>query len=204
MSETVPESPASRILLCVPDHGLCEFTRTALEEDGHAVAVLGDPSLAEGELRGGNYDLFILDHIMPQMSGPEVLLHVRKVDTDLPALMFTASQAGELSILALQLEKVEALRKPITGEKLGAAIDRLLLRPGARTPEQQVHRALGDNIRKERKRQGLTLKQVARRTDIGVELLSQIERAETSASIAALYKIATALESKITDLLGDV
>ena len=60
----------------------------------------------------------------------------------------------------------------------------------------------GRVIRDARKTQELTLKQLARRTGLSVSLLSQIERAESSASISSLYKIAMALESRIQDLFG--
>jgi transcriptional regulator with XRE-family HTH domain len=72
----------------------------------------------------------------------------------------------------------------------------------ARTPEEQLHRAIGDTIRNRRKEKNLTLKQMSRRTGLSVSLLSQIERAESSASISSLYKVAIALESRIQDLFG--
>ena len=53
-----------------------------------------------------------------------------------------------------------------------------------------------------RKERGLTLKQMARRTKLSVSLLSQIERAESSASVSSLFKVATALDVRITDLFG--
>src|SRR5215472_5840127 len=73
----------------------------------------------------------------------------------------------------------------------------------ARTPEEQLHRVIGDTIRNLRKEKDLTLKQMSRRTGLSVSLLSQIERAESSASISSLYKIAIALESRIQDLFGE-
>ncbi len=47
------------------------------------------------------------------------------------------------------------------------------------------------------------MKQLARRTDLSVSLLSQIERAESSASISSLYKIASALRLRMSDLFGE-
>ncbi|MCA9559891.1 MAG: helix-turn-helix transcriptional regulator, partial [Myxococcales bacterium] len=49
----------------------------------------------------------------------------------------------------------------------------------------------------------LTLKQLARRTGLSVSLLSQIERAESSASVSSLYKIAVALGVRLTVLFGE-
>ena len=57
-------------------------------------------------------------------------------------------------------------------------------------------------IRELRKQRGLTLKQMSRRTKLSVSLLSQIERAVSSASVSSLFKVATALDVKITDLFG--
>ena len=73
----------------------------------------------------------------------------------------------------------------------------------ARTPEEQLHRIIGETIRTLRKEKELTLKQMSRRTGLSISLLSQIERAESSPSISSLYKIAMALETKIQDLFGD-
>jgi len=72
-----------------------------------------------------------------------------------------------------------------------------------RSPEDNLHRVIGETIRKLRKDRDLTLKQLARRTSLSVSLLSQIERAESSASIGSLYKIASALDAKVQDLFGE-
>ncbi len=53
-----------------------------------------------------------------------------------------------------------------------------------------------------RKTRSLTLKQMARRTNLSVSLLSQIERAESSASVSSLFKVATALDVPLTDLFA--
>ena len=72
----------------------------------------------------------------------------------------------------------------------------------SKDPEADLHREIGKVIREARKTQELTLKQLARRTGLSVSLLSQIERAESSASISSLYKIASALRIKMSDLFG--
>ena len=72
----------------------------------------------------------------------------------------------------------------------------------SKDPEAELHRAIGRTIRESRKNQDLTLKQLARRTGLSVSLLSQIERAESSASISSLYKIANALGLRMAQLFG--
>ena len=70
-------------------------------------------------------------------------------------------------------------------------------------PEEELLRSIGENIRRLRHERGLTLKQLGRRASLSVSLLSQIERAESSASISSLYRVATALDTRISDLFGD-
>jgi len=83
-------------------------------------------------------------------------------------------------------------------------LSRVMKKKGlARTPEEQLHKIIGDTIRTMRKEKELTLKQMSRRTGLSISLLSQIERAESSPSISSLYKIAIALDSKIQDLFGN-
>jgi transcriptional regulator with XRE-family HTH domain len=55
-----------------------------------------------------------------------------------------------------------------------------------------------------RKKRTLTLKQLAKRTGLSVSLLSQIERAESSASVTSLYKIAHALKIRLPELFARV
>ena len=68
--------------------------------------------------------------------------------------------------------------------------------------EEELHATIGLTIRTLRKQRGLTLKQMSRRTDLSVSLLSQIERAESSASVSSLFKVAAALDVRITELFG--
>jgi len=63
-----------------------------------------------------------------------------------------------------------------------------------------LHVALGQRIRKLRSVRGLTFKQMARRTNLSVSLLVQMERAESSASVSSLFRVAAALDVRLTDL----
>src|SRR5205085_1453137 len=73
-----------------------------------------------------------------------------------------------------------------------------------RKVEDELHRNIGTCIRDLRKKRSLTLKQLAKRTGLSVSLLSQIERAESSASVTSLYKIAHALKIRLPELFARV
>ncbi len=198
-----PEMPAVKILIVDDDRLICEYMQTLLEKDGFQVKTLSDPTGVEDEVRTG-YHLIILDLMMPKMDGIEALKRIRKIDTDVAVVIFTGYPNLETAVASMKLEAVDYLKKPISPDELREVLGRVMRKKGlARTPEELLHRVIGDTIRHLRKEKDLTLKQMAKRTNLSVSLLSQIERAESSASISSLYKIAQALESRIQDLFGD-
>ncbi len=199
-----PEMPAVKILIVDDDRAICDYMQTLLEKDGFAVTTTNDPTGAEDMVRTGGYHLVILDLMMPKMDGIETLKRIRKVDTDVAVVIFTGYPNLETAVASMKLDAVDYLKKPIVPDEFREVLARIMRKKGlARTPEEQLHRVIGDTIRQLRKEKDLTLKQMARRTNLSVSLLSQIERAESSASISSLYKIALALESRIQDLFGE-
>lgn len=197
------ELPAVRILIVDDDRAICDYMQTLLERDGYQVKTLADPLAVEEEVRTGGYHLIILDLMMPKLDGIEVLKRIRKVDTDIAVVIFTGFPNLESAVASMKLDAVDYIKKPFNVDEFREVLARVMRKKGlARTPEEQLHRVIGDTIRNLRKDKDLTLKQMARRTGLSVSLLSQIERAESSASISSLYKIAVALESRIQDLFG--
>jgi ribosome-binding protein aMBF1 (putative translation factor) len=110
----------------------------------------------------------------------------------------------ETAVASLKAQASDYVKKPIDPPTFLAAVQQALARKGlSKDPEADLHRAIGQTIRDARKLQDLTLKQLARRTGLSVSLLSQIERAESSASISSLYKIASALKLRMAELFGE-
>ena len=197
------ELPAVRILIVDDDRAICDYMQTLLERDGYQVKTLGDPTTVEDEVRTGGYHLIILDLMMPKLDGIEVLKRIRKVDNDIAVVIFTAHPNLDSAIASMKLDAVDYLKKPFNVDEFREVLSRVMRKKGlARTPEEQLHKIIGDTIRGLRKEKELTLKQMSRRTGLSISLLSQIERAESSPSISSLYKIAVALDSRIQDLFG--
>jgi DNA-binding NtrC family response regulator len=193
-----------RILIVDDDKAICDYMQTLLEKDGFIVKTMGDPTLVEDEIRSGDYHVLILDVMMPKLDGIEVLKRVRAIDTDIAVIMFTAHPNLDTAVASMKLDAVDYIKKPFNVDEFREVLARVMKKKGlARTPEEQLHKIIGDTIRAMRKERELTLKQMSRRTGLSISLLSQIERAESSPSISSLYKIAVALESKIHDLFGN-
>ena len=198
------EVPSVRILIVDDDKAICDYMQTLLEKDGFIVKTLSDPTLVEDEVRSGDYHVMILDLMMPKLDGIEVLKRVRAVDSDIAVVIFTAHPNLDSAVASMKLDAVDYLKKPFNVDEFRDVLARVMKKKGlARTPEEQLHKIIGDTIRTMRKEKELTLKQMSRRTGLSISLLSQIERAESSPSISSLYKIAIALDSKIQDLFGN-
>ena len=197
-------TPAVKILVVDDDPQICEFMETFLSSDGFQVTSKSDPTGIEDEVRDGGYHLVVLDLMMPKLDGIETLQRIRKVDSDLAVVIFTGYPSLDSAVQAMKLDAVDYLRKPFNPEEFRSVLDRVMRKKGLlRNPEESLHRYIGERIRGARKEQDLTLKQVARRTGLSVSLLSQIERAESSASIGSLYRIAVALDVKVGELFGE-
>ncbi|HKO53731.1 MAG TPA: response regulator [Polyangiaceae bacterium] len=198
------EVPSVRILIVDDDKAICDFMQSLLEKDGFIVKTLSDSTLVEDEVRQGDYHVLILDLMMPKMDGIEVLKKIRTIDSDIAVVIFTAHPNLDSAVASMKLDAVDYIKKPFNVDEFREVLARVMKKKGlARTPEEQLHKIIGDTIRTMRKEKELTLKQMSRRTGLSISLLSQIERAESSPSISSLYKIAIALDSKIQDLFGN-
>jgi DNA-binding NtrC family response regulator len=192
-----------RILVVDDEQDNCDYLKLILTKEGYEVVTLTDPTMTVETLKNGDYHLVVLDMMMPQMSGTEVLEQIRKIDSDIAVVVATAYPTVDTAVASLKAEASDYVKKPLEPGAFMATVRNALARKGlSKDPEADLHRAIGRTIRDARKNQELTLKQLARRTGLSVSLLSQIERAESSASISSLYKIASALRLKMAELFG--
>jgi two-component system OmpR family response regulator len=193
-----------RVLVVDDDREICDYMETFLSKDGLEVKTISEPELVPDEVKNGGYHMVVLDLMMPKIDGVEVLQRIRKVDSDVAVVIFTGYPTFESAVQSMKLDAVDYLKKPFDPDEFREVVDRVMRKKGLmRSPEENLHRVIGETVRNLRKEVNLTLKQMARRTGLSVSLLSQIERAESSASISSLYKIASALDVRIQDLFGD-
>jgi DNA-binding NtrC family response regulator len=194
-----------RILVVDDESDNAELFKALLIKEGYLVTALLDPTRVISTLKDGNFHLVILDMMMPKLSGTEVLEQIRELDDDIAVIVATGFPTVETAVASLKLAASDYVKKPIDPVTFIETVKRVLEKKGiTRDPEAELHRTIGRFIREGRTRQNLTLKQLARRTGLSVSLLSQIERAESSASISSLYRIATALRVRMSELFADV
>lgn len=192
------------ILVVDDDKDVCEYLEDFLSHDGYRVKTIYDPTLALEELRQEDFHVVILDLMMPKLSGIDLLSRIRKLDDDVAVIILTGYPSLESATASIEHNVSAYIKKPFSIDEFREVLQRIAKKKGlVLRREDELHITIGRNIRELRKNRSLTLKQMSRRTKLSVSLLSQIERAESSASVSSLFKIATALDVRITDLFGD-
>ncbi|MBI4511353.1 MAG: response regulator [Deltaproteobacteria bacterium] len=196
--------PSLSILVVDDDKDVCEYLQDFLTTDGYAVTCVNDPTQALDAMRTSEYHVCILDLMMSKLSGIDLLGQIRRTDDDIAIIILTGYPSLETATASIEHDVSAYIRKPFSIDEFREVLTRIAKKKGlVLRREDELHLTIGRNIRELRKARGLTLKQMSRRTQLSVSLLSQIERAESSASVSSLFKVATALDVRITDLFGD-
>jgi DNA-binding response OmpR family regulator len=118
-----------RLLIVEDDPKLADFVARGLRAERFAVDVAGDGRQGQSFLESYAYDVLILDLMLPQISGTELLQWVRKQRAALPVLVLTARDATEDKVRHFEAGADDYLTKPFDFAELVVRI-RALLRRG--------------------------------------------------------------------------
>ena len=116
------------ILLVEDDMGASRFIRKGLQEKGYTIDVAFDGEEGLHLATSQTYDLIILDIMLPEMSGFEVLKGIRKKGIFTPIIFLTARDEKEDVIHGLELGADDYLIKPFSFAELLARITAVLRR----------------------------------------------------------------------------
>jgi len=191
------------VLVVDDDQDVREYLQDFLTGEGFEVTTLADPTVAVERIRDEVFHLVVLDLMMPKLSGLDLLAQIRAVDDDIAVIILTGHPSLETASASIQHDVSAYINKPLDAAEFRDVIARIAKKKNlVLRREDELHAAIGRQIRGLRNERRLTLKQMARRTNLSVSLLSQIERAESSASVSSLFKVASALGVPLTDLFA--
>ncbi|MCZ7557203.1 MAG: response regulator transcription factor [Bacteroidia bacterium] len=117
-----------RILIIEDERKVADFVSRGLSEAGHAVHVVYDGPKGLERARADNYDLLILDVMLPGMDGFEILEQLRSEGSPSRILLLTALEQTQDKIRGLNLGADDYLTKPFDFEELIARVNALLRR----------------------------------------------------------------------------
>jgi DNA-binding response OmpR family regulator len=114
------------ILIVEDEKKIADVTRAYLEREGFKVSHADTGEKALGILKQ-DFDLIILDLMLPDMDGEEICTVVRK-DSDVPIIMLTAKSAEEERVKGLGIGADDYVVKPFSPRELVARVNALLRR----------------------------------------------------------------------------
>ena len=119
---------SARILLVEDEPGIVQILSDLLRAEGHTVETAADGNAGLPQALGGNFDVLILDVMLPGMTGFEVCHAVRKEGFDGAIIMLTALGQVRDRVEGLRTGADDYLVKPFDPDELLARVDALLRR----------------------------------------------------------------------------
>jgi DNA-binding response OmpR family regulator len=113
---------AQRILLVEDDSSIVIGLRMNLEREGYEVELAEDGDTALERVREGDFDLVLLDVMLPKRNGYEVLDALRKEGNHTPVLMLSARSAEMDKVMGLDLGADDYIPKPFSVAELLARV----------------------------------------------------------------------------------
>ncbi|HQC82792.1 MAG TPA: response regulator transcription factor [Bacillota bacterium] len=111
----------AKILLIEDEEKLARFVELELNYEGYQVTKAFDGRQGLELVETGDFDLVLLDIMLPELSGMEVLRRIRR-STSIPVIMLTARDSVEDKVAGLDLGADDYLTKPFAIEELLARI----------------------------------------------------------------------------------
>lgn len=149
-----------RILLVEDQDKMAAFVKRGLNEAGYAVDVADRGASAEGLCAEHDYDLVILDVMLPDQSGIDTARHLRRDGFTGPVLMLTALATTQDKVGGLDAGADDYMTKPFSFDELMARVRALLRRFQGREDTGSVLKFADldlDLIKRQATRQGVSI-----------------------------------------------
>jgi two-component system OmpR family response regulator len=141
-----PDGSPLRALVVDDELALTEVIAMALRYEGWQVSTAADGTSALVEARRNPPDVVVLDGMLPDMDGLDVLRHLRGQQPALPVLLLTARDSVEERLAGLSAGSDDYVTKPFSLEELILRLRSLVRRVGAAVVEGSARIVVGDLI----------------------------------------------------------
>ena len=141
-ADRVSPPTARRVLVIDDEADIRESLELLLTAENYHVELAENATVGLQKFESSAYDLILLDLMMPDRSGMEVLTEIRQRDIETPVFMLTAYGSVEVAVKALKLGANDYFAKPWDNEKLLIEIDHMIARGRLERENAQLKRAL--------------------------------------------------------------
>lgn len=123
-----------RLLVIEDEHAIADFLERGLKAEGYSVTCANDGPSGEALGMTGDFDLVLLDLMLPGRPGTEVLKNLRRKHPGLPVILLTARTEVEDRVRGLDSGATDYIGKPFAFAELTARIRAHLRKPGQAEP----------------------------------------------------------------------
>jgi DNA-binding NtrC family response regulator len=141
-ADRVGPAERRRILVIDDEVDIRESLELLLTAENYGVDLAENATSGLQKFEAGSYDLVLLDLMMPDRSGMDVLADIRERDKETPVFMLTAYGSVEVAVRALKSGAQDYFAKPWDNEKLLIEIDRMISKGHLERENTQLKRAL--------------------------------------------------------------
>jgi len=112
-----------KVLVIEDDREAARYLEKALSEAGHSADVAGDGETGETLAENGNYDVMIIDRMLPKKDGLSVIMALRAKGIETPVLILSALGQVDDRVTGLRAGGDDYLTKPYAFSELLARIE---------------------------------------------------------------------------------
>jgi two-component system response regulator PilR (NtrC family) len=151
MAPEIVPAPRGRILIIDDEPVVTDVLGTLLRKEGHDVHTAQEAATGRGLFEsGGPWDAVLVDVMLPDANGLDVLRWIRERDSDTAVLMITAFGTVENAVTAMKLGAFHYLTKPFKNEEVRLLVAQAVRTTRLRTENKDLKRELEQRYRFEK------------------------------------------------------
>lgn len=128
-----------KILIVDDENDIAELISDILEDEGYSTTIKNSGNDAIAEIKENDYDLILLDVMMPDISGTEVCANIRN-HTSSPIIFVTAKTTLSSKLVGFEVGADDYITKPFVNEELVARVKAHLRR------EERIEKKNNNNV----------------------------------------------------------
>jgi len=193
MADEIKSRIKHNILIIDDDKDVCSVLMKSLKSFGYntSYSLTGKDGITA--LKNKDHDVVLLDLILPDINGKEVLTQIRRFNKDIMVIILTAYATVESAIETLKDSRAcDYIQKPFNIEELHLVIEKAIR---SKELNKQLMKIpdLGQKVKHLRRAKSLSLDALAKNTQLSKGFLSEMERGRKHPRLDTLQNIATAL-----------